>query len=341
MQTIVYSEYGSPEVLRLVDREPAAPGPGEVRVRVVRSAVNPGDNMSRSGAYGIPLPFPEVVPNEDGSGVVDAVGPGVDSLAAGDRVWMTLATTGRPTGTAQEFTVLPAAKVFPLPAAASFDLGADLGVPAVTAHRALTVSEGGPGRLTPGALAGRTVLVQGGAGAVGNAAIQLATWAGAQVIASVSSPAKAQLARAAGAHHVVNYKDGGLTEQVRAVAPQGADLIVEVAPAVNLDSDLTIIKPRGTISMYAFNGGSKVSLDLFQTISSNSRFQWVLIPATGTEELTAAAEDINAAVTAGAFDVGEERGLPVLHYPFRQAAAAQAAVAAGAVGKVVLDVGEA
>ena len=159
--------------MRLVEREPAVPGPGEVRVRIVRSAVNPTDWKSREGVNGRTSAFPETVPNQDGAGVVDAVGPEVADLAAGDRVWVTFAAIGRPTGTAQEFTVLPVGRVFRLPDGASFELGADHGVPAVTAHRALTVAEDGPSQLEPGALADRTVLVQGGAGAVDNAAIQL------------------------------------------------------------------------------------------------------------------------------------------------------------------------
>ena len=132
-----------------------------------------------------------------------------------------------------------------LPDAASYDVGASLGVPAVTAHRALTTSEDGPDRLAPGALAGRTVLVAGGAGAVGNAAIQLARWAGATVISTVSSDEKAALATAAGAHHTVNYRDGDPVAAIRDLAPDGVDIVVEVAPAQNLRLDLQVIRPRG------------------------------------------------------------------------------------------------
>src|SRR4029079_3805063 len=150
---------------------------------------------------GAPPPSPEVTPNQDGAGVVDALGEGVEDLAVGDRVWVYLAGHQRPTGTAQQYTVVPAARVVRLPDDTSFDVGASLGVPAMTAHRALTVSEDGPDRLSPGALAGKIVLVAGGAGAGGHAAIQLARWAGATIITTISSPTKAALARAAGAHH--------------------------------------------------------------------------------------------------------------------------------------------
>ncbi|MEP6980378.1 MAG: zinc-binding dehydrogenase, partial [Nakamurella sp.] len=208
MRAIVYTATGDPSVLKLVDREVPTPGPGEVRIKVAVSAVNPTDWKSRAGSgAGGDLPFPEIVPNLDGAGVIDAVGAGVDGLAVGDRVWTYLAAHQRPTGTAQEFTVLPAARAVKLPDPASFDQGASMGVPALTAHRALTVNETGPSRLHPGALTGKTVLVAGGAGAVGHAAIQLARWAGATVITTISSDAKANLAAAAGAHHTVNYRD--------------------------------------------------------------------------------------------------------------------------------------
>lgn len=342
MRAVVYTQPGSPDVLSLVEREPGTPGPGEVRVRIVRSAVNPTDWKTRSGT-GQPLAFDEVVPNQDGAGVVDAVGKGVTALAPGDRVWVMLAQHQRPTGTAQELTVLPAERVLPLPDGASFDLGADLGVPAVTAHRALTTSEGGPTRLAPGALDGRTVLVAGGAGAVGNAAIQLAAWAGATVVTTVSGADKGALATAAGAHHVVNYRDGEEADTVaaiRAVAPDGVDIVVEVAPAQNIGLDLQVIRPRGTIAVYANNGGDEVTLTVRETFSTNARFQWVLLYTVGDEALRAAAEDVTAAVAAGAFGVGEEHGLPLHHFPLDRTAQAHAAVEDGVVGKVLVDVAE-
>ncbi|MEO9153782.1 MAG: NADPH:quinone reductase [Lapillicoccus sp.] len=340
MRAVVFSENGSSDVLTLVDREAETPGPGEVRVRIVRSGVNPTDWKSRTGSPGAAPAFPEIVPNQDGAGVVDAVGDDVEDLAVGDRVWVMLAQHGRPTGTAQEQTVVPADRVHVLPEGASFDLGADLGVPAVTAHRALTTSEGGPTRLSPAALAGRTVLVAGGAGAVGNAAIQLARWAGASVISTVSSDAKARLATAAGAHHTVNYRTGDTAAAIRALAPAGVDIIVEVAPAQNLPLDLAVIRPRGTIAVYANNGGDEVTLRVRDTFVTNARFQWVLLYTVGDEALRAAAEDITAAITDGAFGVGEEHGLPLHHFPLEQTAEAHAAVEQGTVGKVLVDVTE-
>lgn len=340
MRAVVYTRSGDSSVLELVEREISEPGPGEVRVRIVRAGVNPTDWKFRSGGMG-ELSFPEIVPGQDGSGMVDAIGPDVTDFEVGDRVWTMLAQHTRPGGTAQEHVVLPVANVTALPDAASYDVGASLGVPAVTAHRALTTSEGGPTRLAPGALSGLTVLVPGGAGAVGNAAIQLARWAGAVVISTVSGDEKAELAKAAGAQHVVNYREGDTVESIRELAPDGVDIVVEVAPAQNLRLDVQVIKPGGTIAIYANNGGDDVSLSVRETFSTNARFQWVLLYTVGRSALSAAAEDITAAVADGAFGVGDDRGLPVHHYPLERTADAHAAVEGGAVGKVLIDVADA
>src|SRR5262249_33236840 len=228
MRAAIYTQHGDPSVIELVDRPIPEPGQGEVRIRIFVSGVNPTDWKSRRGTVGDPAR--ETVRTHDGPGVIDNLGPGVDRFTVGDPVWVTLAAYDRPlSGTAQEYTVVPVERIFPLPPGASFDLGAGIPIPGITAHRALTVSEEGPTRLRPGALTGRVVLVAGGAGAVGNAAIQLACWAGANVIATVSSNVKARLAAAAGAHHVVNYKDADVVGEVRRVAPAGVDVVVEVA----------------------------------------------------------------------------------------------------------------
>jgi NADPH2:quinone reductase len=337
MRAVVYSQAGDPSVLEVVEREPGEPGPGEVRVRVVVSGVNPTDWKSRAGATG-GLAFPEIVPDQDGAGVIDAIGPDVDGLAVGDRVWILLAAHGRPTGTAQELTVLPADRVVPLPDHASFDLGAALGVPAVTAHRALTVAEGGPTRLAPGALDGRTVLVAGGAGAVGHAAIQLARWAGATVITTISSPEKAALATAAGAHHTVDYTADDPEGAIRALAPDGVDIVVEVAPAVNARLNHAVVANRGTIAVYANNGGDSMTLDVRAHFSLNIRYQFLLLYTLAPAAIAAATEDITAALQAGALPVGEAAGLPLVRFPLERTADAHAAVESGVVGKVLIDV---
>jgi NADPH2:quinone reductase len=337
MKAIIYRGNGDPEVLQLVDREVPAPGAGEVRVRVVVSGVNPTDWKTRSGATN-PLQFPEVTPHLDGAGVIDAVGAGVDPGRVGQRVWVWMATAGRPTGTAAEFTVVPAERAVPLADGAGFELGASLGVPALTAHRALTVSEDGPRRLRPGALDGRIVLAAGGAGAVGHAVIQLARWAGATVISTISGPEKARLATAAGAHHVVNYRDDDPAGEIRKIAPEGVDIVAEVALGANLALDLAVLRTRGTIATYANDGGRPVELDVRQNMTLNSRFQFLVLYTAGFDVLTAGAEDVAAAVGDGALPVGEEHGLPLVRFPLDQTAAAHHAVENGAVGKVLVDV---
>jgi NADPH2:quinone reductase len=197
-----------------------------------------------------------VTPNQDGAGVIDAVGEGVSDLAVGDRVWIYFAGHQRPTGTAQEYTNLPAERVVRLPEGVSFDIGASLGVPAMTAHRALTVAEGGPRRLQPGALEGKVMLVAGGAGAVGHAAIQPARWAGAAVITTVSGPAKAEFASAAGVHHVINHREQDAASVIAEIAPDGVDLIVEVAIAANAALDLQVGKSRTAVAIYANDGAA-------------------------------------------------------------------------------------
>src|ERR1700704_6281030 len=226
MRAVVYSESGGPEVLRLVDRPEPAPGPGEVLVRMAVSGVNPTDWKARRAA-GTGTKGLDVLPTQDGAGMIEAVGPGVDPSRVGERVWVWEAAWQRPDGTAQELIAIPSRQAVPLPPEASFDLGASLGIPALTAHRCLTVGAPSAARLAPGALAGRTVLVAGGAGAVGHAAIELTRWAGATVIATVSGPDKARLAEAAGAHHVVNYREGDAAAGIRAAASDGVDIIVE------------------------------------------------------------------------------------------------------------------
>jgi NADPH2:quinone reductase len=343
MKAIVYTTTGAPSVLQIVDRGLPEPGPGEVRVRVAVSGVNPTDWKSRAGSgAGGPLRFPEVTPNQDGAGTVDAISPEAAEIApqleVGDRVWTFLSQHHRPTGTAQEYVVLPVEHVVVLPDFVSFDVGASLGVPAMTAHRALTVSEAGPSRLSPGSMRGRAVLVAGGAGAVGHATIQLACWAGATVVTTVSSEEKAALGRAAGAHHVVNYRASDAVEQIRAAVPDGVDIVVEVAPAQNAELNLAVLANHGTVAVYANHGGESASLDIAQHFIRNIRYQFLLLYTVGEDALAVAAEDITAALRDGALKVGEEAGLPLTRFPLERTADAHAAVEADTVGKVLIDV---
>lgn len=338
MRAIVYTRTGDSGVLDLVDKPLADPGPGQVRVRIHRSGVNPTDWKSRRGPAAGTAVDPPQTPNQDGSGVVDAVGEGVEAALQGLRVWIWEAAYQRPEGTAQEYAVVPASHVVTLPDTASFDLGAALGVPFVTAHRCLTVAEHGPQRLGPGALSGRTVLVAGGAGAVGNAAIQLARWSDATVITTVSSAGKAQLAAAAGADHIVNYREEDVVERVRAIVPHGVDAIVEVSPAANAQIDAQVLAVCGSVAMYADNGGSEVTLPVRANMTTNARWQFVLLYTAPHEAKARALEDISAAVLDGAVRVGEDAGLPLIHFPLEAAREAHDAVENGAVGKVLIDV---
>src|SRR5262245_16408047 len=309
------------------------PGPGEVRVRVHVSGVNPTDWKARTRD---PSGSPEVVPNQDGSGVIDAVGAGVPEERVGERVWIWEAAYRRPNGTAQELVTLPSRQAVRMPDHSSFELGASLGIPALTAHRCLTIAQTGPDRLAAGSHAGTTVLVAGGAGAVGPATIQPARWAGATVLATVSSDEKAVPARADGPDHVLNYREGGAVDAIRAVAPEGVDVVVEVAPAVNAELDAAVIAPSGTVAVYADDGGSELPMP-WQLWQKNVAYAFVLVYTVPSDLKDLAVADVSAAVADGAVPVGEDAGLPLHRFPLDRTAEAHAAVEAGAVGKVLVD----
>jgi NADPH:quinone reductase len=304
------------------------------------SGVNPTDWKARRGRGGDgQLPFREVVPNQDGAGIVDAVGDGVDPSRVGERVWLWEAAWRRADGTAQEYVVLPERQAVRLPDAISFDAGASLGIPALTAHRCLTVSELESHRLAPGVLAGQTVLVAGGAGAVGHAAIQLARWGRARVITTVSSDEKARLAHAAGADHVVNYRSSEAADQIRDVAPDGVDILVELAPAPNAALDAAVLAPNGTVAVYATDGGNELGLAVGDLMSRNIRYQFVLVYTVSRAAKDQAVADVAAAVADGALPVGADAGLPLHRFALEQTAEAHSAVEGGVVGKVLIDVG--
>lgn len=339
MKAVVYSRAGGPDVLGLVERRIPGPGPGEVRVAVRVSGVNPTDWKARRGSGGSgQLPFPEVVPNQDGAGKIDAVGEGVDAARVEERVWLWEAAWRRADGTAQEYVVLPERQAVRLPEGVSFDVGASLGIPALTAHRCLTVSELGPDRLAPGALAAQTVLIAGGAGAVGHAAIQLAHWAGARVITTVSSDEKAKLAQAAGADQVVNYRGRNAADEIRRLAPDGVDVVVEVAPAANAALDAAVLAANGTVAVYATDGGNELELSVGELMFRNLRYQFVLVYTVAAAAKDQAVADVTAAAADGALPVGDDAGLPLHRFPLEQTADAHVAVERGAVGKVLIDV---
>jgi NADPH2:quinone reductase len=311
------------EVLRVGEVDAPAPGPGEVRVRLRVSGVNPTDWKSRAGATERPLAHGFQIPNQDGAGVIEAVGEGVDPARAGERVWVFFAAWQRPWGTAAQWTVVPAERAVALPDGASDDLGASLGIPAMTAHRCL---------LADGPVDGATVLVAGGAGAVGHAAIELANWLGARVIATVSSEEKAALARAAGAHAVVNYRLSDAAEQIRVHAPDGVDRVVEVALGPNLALDLDVAGANAAIVTYADTGG-EAAVPPRRLMAPNLVLRFVLVYTMPPAAIAAAVADVSAAVRDGALST-----LPLHRFALEDTAGAHDAVEAGAVGKVVIDV---
>jgi NADPH:quinone reductase len=320
MRAALYTTTGpAAEVLRVEEIERPEPGPGEVLVEVRASGINPTDYKARSGA--VPRPIDGFqVPHQDGAGIIEAVGPGVDPGRVGERVWLWFAAGGRRWGAAAEWTVVPERQAVPLPDGASFDFGAQLGVPAMTAHYCL---------FSDGPVNGQTVLVAGGAGAVGHFAIELAKRAGARVITTVSSPEKAELAEQAGADLVVNYRSADAAQQVRAFVP-AVDRVIELALGANLALDLALARPGTVIVTYAAEPADPV-LNVRACMTANVTVKFVLLYGVPEAALDQAAADITAALAAG-----DLTALPVHKFSLDNIVAAHQAAENGAVGKVIV-----
>ncbi|HYB47505.1 MAG TPA: NADPH:quinone reductase [Streptosporangiaceae bacterium] len=320
MKAALYRRTGpAAEVLRVEELDRPGPGPGEVLVLVRASGVNPTDYKARSGA--VPRPVDGFqIPHQDGAGIIEAVGAGVNPGRVGERVWLLLAAAGRRWGTAAEWTVVPERQAVPLPGGTSFELGASLGVPAMTAHYCL---------FCDGPVTGQTVLVAGGAGAVGHFAIELAKRAGARVVATVSSPGKAALAELAGADLVVNYRSADAAQQIRAFAPT-VDRVIEVALGANLALDLALARAGTTVVTYAAEAADPV-LPVRACMTANLILRFVLLYGVPPAALDRAAADITAALAAG-----DLTGLPVHKFPLDAIAAAHEAAESGVVGKVIV-----
>jgi NADPH2:quinone reductase len=315
-----YDRHGpAAEVLEIRDVERPSPGPGEVLVRVALSGVNPTDWKSRAGATPRPIDGFQI-PHHDGAGVIEAVGEGVDPARAGQRVWLWLAAAGQRWGTAAEWTVVADDQAVPLPDGVSLELGASLGVPAMTAHWCV---------FADGPVSGKTVLVAGGAGAVGHFAIELAARAGARVVATASGPQKAELARKAGAAHVVNYRDADAAGQIRAAAGQ-SDRIIEVALGANLALDLAVARPGSMIVTYAAEPADPV-LPVRACMTANVTLRFILLYGVPRAALRLAAADITAALAEGALTE-----LPVHRFGLSDIVAAHEAAEAGPLGKVLV-----
>jgi NADPH2:quinone reductase len=289
MRAAWYESQGPARDVLVVDEmDEPQPLAGEVRIRVAVSGVNPGDVKKRQNAFGIGMPYPRVIPHSDGAGTVDAVGAGVSPEWIGRRVWCYGAQTYRQFGTAAEYTTVPLQQVVPLPANVPIEQGACLGIPGITAHRAVHVA---------GPVEGRTVLVQGGAGAVGACAVQLAHRAGARVIATCRSESDKEIALRAGADAVF-LTDHSLVERVRGLAPDGVDHIVEVAFAANINIDIEVLAQGGSIAAYATNAPPQ-DVPFWELVFGNAAIFFVGsddIPAKAKSEATRA---ITQALEAG------------------------------------------
>jgi NADPH:quinone reductase len=270
MKAAYYEQTGPAErVLVVGDLPDPQPAADEVRVRLEWSGVNPSDVKARSGARGPTMPFPRVIPHSDGMGVIDAVGAEVDPARIGERVWVWNAAWGRPNGTTAGFVVLPQQQAVALPDNVAGEVGACLGIPALTAAHAV---------LTDGGVAGQRILVAGGAGAVGHYAVQFAHLLGArQVITTVSSPAKAELARVAGADVVIDYRTENVVERVReSTDGAGIDRVIEVDIAANAAIDMEVVRPDGMWVVYG-SGARQFSLPFFPMISRNILVRFFIV----------------------------------------------------------------
>jgi len=291
-------------------------------VKLATSGVNPSDVKSREGRTR-KIVFPRVVPHSDGAGVIDMVGAGVPANRVGERVWTWNAQWKRPFGTCAEHVVLPAAMAVALPDHVGFAEGACLGIPAMTAYHAAAVAE---------AWAGSTLLIAGGAGAVGHYAIQFAKARGAVVITTVSSPEKAKLAQAAGADHVIDYKRENVGERVMELTDKGGvDAVIELDLAANAKLLPGVLRPRGSVVVYGTG-----------SIEAQIPAQWLLVSAIAIKfifvyELTPAERD--AAVGTITRMLAERKLINnvATSYPLDQIVAAHEAVESGKIlGNVVV-----
>jgi NADPH2:quinone reductase len=325
MRAIWYDRTGpAREVLQLGDRATPEPGQGQALIRVRASGVNPSDAGMRAGPA--PMAYPRITPNSDGAGVVEAVGPGVAQAWVGKRVWFYNGQrNGRAFGSAAEYIELDVDLLSELPDAVSFAEGATLGIPCMTAHRSLFLA---------GPVQGRTVLVTGGAGAVGHYAVQLAAWAGATVIATVSSEEKAQRAREGGAHHVIDYRREDVAVRVRELTGgEGVHHVVEVDFGGNLASTLASVRMNGSIAYYATKGSREPVFAAGAVMGLNLQISSVYLPVSPHEARRRAQADITRWIGTG------QRMLSVAgRFPLEDCAGAHELVESGGkVGTVVVE----
>lgn len=333
MRAVWYERTGAAnDVLQVGDQPLPEPGHGEVRVRLKTSGVNPADTYRRRGE-GYAMEALLVIPNSDGAGVIDKVGAGIDAKRIGERVWIYNGQRGRPLGTAAEAIALDAGLVTRLPDDVSFEAGACLGIPCMTAHRCV-FSEGEATAAESGHLTAKTVLVTGGGGAVGNYAIQLAKWAGARVFTTVSNEIHAEDAQAAGADLILNRRTVDLKSALRtATGGKGVDRIVEVDFGGNLDVIADCIGLNATVAVYATRGGATPAVPIRAFMQRNVTIQNVVL----NNAPLAARQRAQADITRWLASPRLHRVAG--HFPLDQTAAAHLAVEAGSKrGTVVVTI---
>jgi NADPH2:quinone reductase len=327
MRAAYYERPGpADEVLVLGELPDPMPGPGEVRLKLQWSGVNPSDVKSRAGSRGPTLPFPRIVPHSDGMGLIDAVGEGVEHSRIGERAWTWNAAWGRADGTAAEYVVLPQAQAVKLPDGVAPEAGACLGIPALTALHAL---------LADGGVAGQRVLVAGAAGAVGHYATQFARLLGAaEVFGTVSSAEKAALASEAGATTVIDYRQQDVAKTVlEATGGQGVDRIVEVDIAANARQDIEMLRPGGLLAVYG-SGKPEFTLPFFPLISKGVRAHFFIVYHLSAADRRQAVERLTDWLQASSL-----KHNIAARFPLAEIAAAHAAVEQGRVmGNVVVSV---
>lgn len=326
MKAVSYTRNGpAKEVLEFGDLPDPQPGAGEMRVKIAYSGVNPSDVKRRAGTSNV-LAFDRAIPNMDGSGIVDLVGPGVDAAWVGKRVWLHKTGWERPHGTGAEYAISAPNRAFELPDETSMETGAALGVPAMTAHRALF----GAGPIT-----GKTVLVTGGAGLVGFYAIQLAKWGGAQVITTISSKEKAELARRAGADVIINYREENVVERVlQRTARVGVDHIVDVDFGANLANSVQMLANQGVIASYASMGAPQPILPFYELMWKNATLMPFLVYSMPEKAIADAGAAINTWLASGKAEYNITK-----RFALKDLAEAHLAVEAVDIGKVVISVG--
>ena len=327
MRAAFYERTGpAREVLQLADVATPEPGPGEVRVRLSTSGVNPSDVKSRAGLRSKELAFPRIVPHSDGAGTIDRVGGGVPAARVGERVWVWNAAWKRAFGTAAQYVVLPATQAVTLPASVPFDVGACLGIPALTALHAVRMD---------GGVEGKSVLVTGGAGAVGHYAVQMAKLCGAsRVLASVSSDEKAMAALQVGADAVIDYRSEDVASRVRGLTGgQGVDRVIEVDFAANVNASLAVVRPEGDIVVYG-SSRPEIAVPFFPAIVNNVRLRFFIVYNLAPADRAAAVELLTGWLRSGSL-----QHAVAVRLPLDSIAEAHELVEAGrAVGNVVLQI---